>query len=41
MELPGMGGGTGALLLFHRAKLGAEGRLVVRVVRLVRDILEA
>ncbi len=33
-----MGGGTGALLPFHRAKLGAEGRLVVRAVRLVRDL---
>ncbi len=33
-----MGGGTRTLLPFHRAKLGAEGRLVVR---LVRDILEA
>ena len=36
MELPGMGGGTGALLLFHRAKLGAEGRPVFRLVREVR-----
>jgi len=32
-----MGGGTRAMLPFHRAKLGAEGRLGVRAVRLVRE----
>jgi len=37
MEPPGMGGGTGALLLFHRAKLRPEGRLVFRLVREVRE----
>ncbi len=32
-----MGGGTGALLPFHRAKLGVEGRLGVRLVREMRN----
>ena len=32
-----MGGGTRPMLPFHRAKLGAEGRLVVRAVRGVRE----
>ncbi len=36
MELPGMGSGTCPMLPFHKAKLGAEGRLGVRMVRLVR-----
>ncbi len=31
-----MGGGTRVMLLFHRAKLGAERRLGVRWMRLVR-----
>ncbi len=40
MKLPGMGGGTCALLLFHGPKLGPEGRLVFRPVRPVRERAE-